>query len=287
MPEGHSIRRLASAFEQLFLGRRCQVSSPQGRFAAGARLLDGHVMTEVMAHGKHLFLGFGDEPLWLHIHLGLYGAWRFAGPAAGIAAIGAPRKIDPDRAMTGELVEDWQPAQPIGQVRLRLLTSDCVADVTGPNTCEVLGDISSVLGRLGPDPLKNETGDREIFTSAIRSSKRPVGELLLDQKIAAGVGNIFRAEALFRQGIAPGRSGEKVSQKRLNSLWDDLVLLMNRAVLNGHIVTVEPNTEAIDPESEAWYVYHRAGKPCLECNGKVAMKKVHGRTLFWCPRCQR
>ena len=91
MPEGHSVRRLARQFADVFGGQALAVSSPQGRFAAGAALLDGHAMIESQAHGKHLFLHF-DHALVLHVHLGLYGAWDFGGDAAfrGASSIGAP-----------------------------------------------------------------------------------------------------------------------------------------------------------------------------------------------------
>ena len=103
MPEGHTIHRLAAALSELYAGRRLAVSSPQGRFAAGAARLDGLVLLGARAHGKHLFLPFApaaDLPLddgavvWLRVHLGLYGAWTFDGDAEFTAphAIGAPRR---------------------------------------------------------------------------------------------------------------------------------------------------------------------------------------------------
>ena len=103
MPEGHTIHRLAAALSELYAGRRLAVSSPQGRFAAGAARLNGLVLLGARAHGKHLFLPFApaaDLPLddgavvWLRVHLGLYGAWTFDGDAEFTAphAIGAPRR---------------------------------------------------------------------------------------------------------------------------------------------------------------------------------------------------
>uniref|UniRef100_UPI0039EF6628 DNA-formamidopyrimidine glycosylase family protein n=1 Tax=Sinomonas sp. G460-2 TaxID=3393464 RepID=UPI0039EF6628 len=78
MPEGHSIHRLARQFGDVFAGERLGVSSPQGRFAGGAALLDGRVLEAARAHGKQLFLRF-EGGLSLHVHLGLYGAWDFGG----------------------------------------------------------------------------------------------------------------------------------------------------------------------------------------------------------------
>ena len=103
MPEGHTVHRLAHAFAELFGGQRLAVSSPQGRFADGAALLDGHALVGTEAHGKQLFLAFapapdapadGDGVRWLRVHLGLYGSWTFAGDETFRAphAIGAPRR---------------------------------------------------------------------------------------------------------------------------------------------------------------------------------------------------
>lgn len=289
MPEGHSVERLRRVFADMFVGERCAVSSPQGRFTAGAELLDGLEVTEVFAHGKHLFIGFGPEPKWLHVHLGLYGAWRFAGPAAVAEAIGAPRKIDPDRALTGVAVAEWSLPAPTPNVRVRIVADGCVADLTGPTACEVLTsqEVQIILDRLGPDPLKNEPGDRERFIERVRSSRRPVGELIMDQSFAAGVGNIFRAESLFRQRLSPGTGGARVPRYRLGKLWDDLVELMNSAVNTGHIVSVTDEDPQPDEESEAWYVYHRANKECLVCGSTIRTRKAAGRDLFWCPSCQR
>ena len=109
MPEGHSVHRLARQFGDVFAGERLTVSSPQGRFAPGAALLDGHVLAGAIAHGKHLFLEF-DHGLVLHVHLGLYGAWDFGGDSTfrGASSIGAPRKVG-----EREVYDDgWRPRPP-------------------------------------------------------------------------------------------------------------------------------------------------------------------------------
>jgi endonuclease-8 len=78
MPEGHSVHRIARQFDRNIVGRPVSAASPQGRFAEGASVLDGRTATEVRAVGKHMFLEFDDD-LWLRVHLGMYGAWDFAG----------------------------------------------------------------------------------------------------------------------------------------------------------------------------------------------------------------
>ncbi|SDM83970.1 Fpg/Nei family DNA glycosylase [Actinomyces ruminicola] len=322
MPEGHTIHRLAGALTELYGGQRLTVSSPQGRFVAGAARLDGQVLLDGHAHGKHLFLAFApvadvpvDSPdvIWLRIHLGLYGSWTFDGDSAFTAphSIGAPRRKVGERgehalahgggsALSGIRGEepasaapgDWTPPAPRGAVRLRLAGEHGVADLTGPAACELLDaeGVAAVRRRLGPDPLRAD-GDPEQFIAGVRRRKRAVGELLMDQSVLAGAGNIFRAETLFRVGLSPFRPGNRVSVKRLQQVWDDLVPLMEYGVDTGFITTVdaaevpEPLPEG-DEEAGRWYVYHRTDRPCLRCGTAVAEREVAGRRLFWCPSCQ-
>lgn len=94
MPKGHSIHRLVRQMNDVFARQKLEVSSPQGRFVDGAKLLDGQVMERAFAHGKHLFLAF-EHQRFLDVHLGIYGAWTFGGDSefAGASSIGAPRKV--------------------------------------------------------------------------------------------------------------------------------------------------------------------------------------------------
>ena len=323
MPEGHTIHRLAAALSELYAGRRLAVSSPQGRFTAGAARLNGQVLLDARAHGKHLFLPFApaadlplddDAVVWLRIHLGLYGAWTFDGDAEFTAphAIGAPRRRVGERgehalrhgggsALSGLSGGDdaaapapglWEPPEPRGAVRLRLAGEHGVADLTGPAACELLDaeGLAAVRRRLGPDPLRAD-GDIEVFVAGVRRRRRPIGELLMDQSVISGVGNIFRAETLLRCGVSPFRAGSRLSADRVRSLWRDLVPLMEYGVATGFITTVEaadvpdPLPEG-DEEAARWYVYHRTGRPCLRCGSPVRERTAAGRRLFWCAACQ-
>lgn len=301
MPEGHSIHRLALALGELFGGTTPTATSPQGRFAGGAALLSGLHMGVPSAWGKHLFVPFGGEaevgedgPRWLHVHLGLYGSWSFAGDESFIAtnSIGAPRRRIGESEIPGEAVHDFEPPEPGPNVRLRLATSSGIADLSGPSRCEVLtgAECRGILARLGPDPLRNEPGDRERFIDLARRRATPIGVLVLDQAVAAGPGNIYRAECLFRTGISPMRQGRRVSVRRLGALWDDLVAAMTEGLHTGTIDTLEPQYLPGDPEDDndrRFAVYHRAGRPCPRCGHRVARTEIAGRTLFWCPACQR
>ncbi len=267
MPEGHTIHRLAAEHQRMFGGLAVSASSPQGRFAEGARWLDGRVLTAADAHGKHLLLGFDDERT-LHVHLGIYGKYVF-----GEAPVPAP----------------------VGAVRLRLVGGGRYADLRGPNACALLepGDVKLLRDRLGPDPLRGDA-DPGAAWRRISRSRTPVAVLLMDQSVVAGPGNIYRAEVLFRQGVDPRLPGRSLPAERWSAIWDDLVLLMAEGVRAGRIDTVRPEhtPEAmgrpprVDGHGGEVYVYRRAGRPCLVCGTAVAAAELAGRNLFWCPGCQ-
>jgi len=311
VPEGHSVHRLSRQFGDVFQGERLAVSSPQGRFVQGAALLDGHVMTGATAHGKHLFLGF-EHGLLLHVHLGLYGAWNFGGDATfrGASSIGAPRKVG-EREEFDDVVEAAAGAQgrryagppdPVGAVRVRLAGSHGWADLRGATTCEVLSvaEGEAVMARLGPDPLRNRPGDRGAFVEGVRARRTPVAALLMDQKVIAGVGNVYRAELLFRQRLHPWLAGKDLSADAAGRLWDDTVGRMNDGVRDGRIVTTPSRywnflspagaTEAargLPAPEDSHFVYRRQGLACRDCGTPVALTDLGARKLYWCPACQR
>ena len=263
MPEGHTVHRQAREHRARFLGCAVHLTSPQGRFADGAALLDGRVLEHTDAYGKHLWLGFAGD-LLLHVHLGLYGVWTF-----GTAPPPAPR----------------------GALRVRLEADGSYADLRGPTACEVHTpeDREAVVRRLGPDPLR-PGADAAQSWSRVARSRSPVGLLLMDQSIAAGVGNVYRAEVLFRAGIDPHRAGRLVTHDEWSALWADLVTLMRAGLRAGRIVTTRPAHRARRTgrvrREDAFYVYRRTGLPCRVCGTPVAAEVMGARNLFWCPRCQ-
>ncbi|MEX5295791.1 zinc finger domain-containing protein [Kocuria sp. CPCC 205268] len=295
MPEGHSIHRLARQFGDCFAGQALSVSSPQGRFAAGAAALDGAVLEGARAHGKQLFLDFAGDRV-LRSHLGLYGAWSFGGTDRfrGASSIGAPRRIgerechDDGAPAAGPL----RPPPPVGAVRVRLVGDEGWADLRGPTLCvlESRAGAEAARARLGPDPL-DPHADPEAFVAAVRRSRRPVGALLMDQAVVAGVGNIFRAESLFRRGLDPLTPGRALGAARLRVLWAENAALMRTGVRLGRIVTTDPEDRPGTGEEQAWpehahLVYRRQGLPCRRCGTPVAAGELAGRTLYWCPSCQ-
>ncbi|MFI7744212.1 Fpg/Nei family DNA glycosylase [Kocuria rhizosphaericola] len=296
MPEGHSVHRLARQFADCFVGQALAVSSPQGRFADGAAALDGAVLEAARAHGKQLFLDFAGDRV-LRSHLGLYGAWSFGGTDRfrGASSIGAPRRIgerevhDDDAPAGGPPL----PPPPVGAVRVRLVGDEGWADLRGPALCvlESSAEAEAARARLGPD-LLDPHADPAPFVAAVRRSRRPVGALLMDQAVVAGVGNIFRAESLFRCGLDPMTPGRALGEPVLRELWAENAALMRTGVRLGRIVTTDasdrPGTgeEQARPE-HAHLVYKRRGLPCRRCGTPVAAGELEGRTLYWCPSCQR
>ncbi|NMR31250.1 Fpg/Nei family DNA glycosylase [Crystallibacter degradans] len=294
MPEGHSVHRLAAQFNSVFGGQRLAVSSPQGRFAAGAERVNGHILEAARAHGKQLFLHFDNE-LILRVHLGLYGAWDFGGDETfrGASSIGAPRRVGEREAYDDDphLAYDGPP-EPVGQVRARLVSAHGWADLRGPTACEVIteGEQSAVVAKLGPDPLQPDAGPDE-FVRRLASKGSAVGTLLMSQDVIAGVGNIYRAETLFRCGLNPWRPGKSLSAEEAALLWEDIALVMRDGVRDGLIITTraehrEGSGLPVWPDN-AHYVYQRQGLGCRVCGTDVVLAEMGSRKLYWCPDCQQ
>jgi endonuclease-8 len=332
MPEGHSVHRIARQFDRNFVGRRVSASSPQGRFAEGASMLEGRTVTSVRAVGKQMFLEF-DEALWLRVHLGMYGAWDFAGEivvdptiaaangrmgqtnqrgtdltddqimdAAGensLTSIGAPRRARVHVRMSEQtrgLADDgdeWPPPV-VGQVRLRLLTDVTCADLRGPTACEVVtaDDVAATVAKLGPDPLVDDMAEgEERFVSVVRKKPTSIGLLLMDQSVVSGIGNVYRAELLFRAQQNPHTPGRDVPEDTVRALWQDWVRLLAIGVETGQMMTMDDLTPeayrlAMAHRDDRHWVYHRAGLPCRVCGTAIVVEEAASRKLYWCPSCQ-
>lgn len=260
VPEGHTIHRIARDHQQCFVGQRLAVSSPQGRFQAEAKQLDGCLMKGVEAHGKHLFYQWARTTL--HIHLGLYGKFR---------------------------QHETPPPEPIGAVRLRVIGNDHAFDLNGPNRCELIdaNGKKSILSRLGPDPLR-EDADREVVWQRISRSRAPIGTLLLDQSVLAGIGNVYRAEVLFILRMSPERLGNSLSREEFDQLWKTLVALMQFGVKYNRIITADPKivgkSRGRMNRSERLLIYKK--NHCPECGSSVQRWDLGSRTIYACSLCQ-
>jgi endonuclease-8 len=258
MPEGHTLYRLAAALDEAFQGQRVRTSSPQGRFEDSARLIDGSVLVRAESFGKHLFVHF-DSGDCVHVHLGLYGKF---------------------------VIRSAPVLDPVGQVRWRIVSETAYADLRGATACELVTteEREAILARLGPDPL-DPGADPEKAWHRIGRSRAPIGGLLMDQAVLAGVGNVYRAEILFRHRKHPLRPGRSLRSGQWDEMWDDLVVLMHDGVRTGRIETLRPEDRQEWPGVRN-YVYRRTGEPCLVCGTRVRTEELSNRNLFWCPRCQ-
>lgn len=309
MPEGHTLHRLAAQLNAVFVGRDWRVSSPQGRFSAGAERLDGGIPQRAEAWGKHLFVHLESE-IW-HVHLGLYGAFSFRGDRHFSAppSIGAPRawveELTPDYDEEGWLI----PEPPRGAVRARIQSRSGWADLRGPTTCAVLEPIEyhAVIARLGPDPLRHlpessdPTPDSQAAASEDSASQATasqdsgsarflhnlsrrrisIGAALMDQAVIAGVGNIYRAESLFLEGIDPATPSNALSRVQGEALWNRLTEQLRTGVREGLIRTLRA-----EGDRRHW-VYQHQGSACLRCGAQISVRELQGRRLYWCPGCQR
>jgi endonuclease VIII len=268
VPEGHTIHRAARAHQRLLGGRTVAVSSPQGRFAEAATLLDGQRLDLVEAWGKHLFYDWADGHV-VHVHLGLFGTFaEYSG--------GAPPAVR-------------------GAVRLRLCGDATTVDLRGPTACELgtADDRERIVARLGPDPLRADA-DGGRFVERVLASRAPMGRLLMDQAVVAGVGNVYRAEALFITGIHPDRPGRSLERDEVERLWTLLVELLSDGLRRGRIVTVPDAVLAEEPTAgararsarrgETTWVYHRPA--CRRCDSAVRRWDVGGRWCYACETCQ-
>jgi endonuclease-8 len=264
MPEGHTIRHLATVHSYGFVGTIVDATSPQGRFTDGAASINGSIMTETSAHGKHLFLHF-DEKI-LHVHLGLYGWFK---------------------------LRKFKNQEPGDSTRLRLSNGEYLSDLSGPTACEIYTyqQMLDKKAKLGPDPI-HEDADPEKAWARISKSKKTIGGLLMDQATIAGIGNVYRAEILFLNNLSPFVSGKDVPREKFNSIWNDSVRLLKLGAEDGKIKTVnEKHLQMHGVElhgcTQYSYVYKRTGNSCLLCNQAVLSDTLDGRTVYWCPSCQR
>lgn len=276
MPEGHTIHRHARLQRTLLRGKPVRAWSPQGRFDEGAARLDKGMVTAVEAHGKHLLYHWADMDGTatgdvLHVHLGLFGRFRTHHPR-----------------------EDGTVPEPTDGTRLALqvIETGSVLYLAGATIVDLItpADVPVIIERLGPDPL-DSSADPDRFVKALGRRTLPVCEALLDQKAIAGIGNVYRAELLFRAGIHPSTPADQLEEAAAKQLWDDAVELLRRGERSGRIVTVDPADVGKRRRSdlrkdEQRYVYKRHDRPCHRCGITIVQWTPRSRTVWACPSCQ-
>jgi DNA-formamidopyrimidine glycosylase len=265
MPEGHTVHRTANQFNRLFAGQKVSINSPQGRFRSGAKLINGSVLHNARAIGKQLFLEF-ENGRCLRIHLGIYGKWAFS------------------------TFETKNPPAPIGEVRARFMVGNQLADLRGPAVCEVINsdEVFAVENRLGPDPLHSDPKgvQQQRFIDRVSGSKTAIGLLLMNQEVVSGIGNVYRAELLFRAGINPHTPGNHISEEKLVELWRDARDLLKVGVKTGFMITRDELRTKNPSKEDRNYIYKREGQPCRRCGTNISIELMAGRKLYWCVGCQ-
>ena len=294
MPEGNEIHRWAERHAAAFAGKVVRVDGPQGRFL-DSDVLDRRKLLQVMAVGKHLGYDFGKNRI-LHVHLGLQGDFtEGSGPLPAVK--GALRlRMWNDAAVKRPIVpgESKKHSWYSDDDGTGHIVPEQVAwvELRGPMDCTVYTQEKwdALLQRLGPDPLNGDGPER--FVEKVRKSKKAIAALLMDQTVAAGVGNIYRAELLFRARLSPFVAGRDVPEAVLKAIWKDAIPLMKAGMVDRRIVTTLPKDRPTGAKGkvtkeEAHYVYRRHGKECFVCGTKVMKQDMAARNLYWCPTCQK
>ena len=262
MPEGDTLHKVAGALRPLLLDEAIRSLWLRDR----GELVDlkGVVVEEVVALGKHLLVALGPRHVF-HGHLGMGGKWFHAAP--GVRRRGA-----------------------VAQIETR---QGSVACVNAP-VAEVIARLSlashPVLARLGPDLLAEEIDFARVVARARRSEARVAADLLLDQRVACGIGNVYKSEVLFVEGVHPWTPAAVLSDEQVEALFRCARELLQRNLGGWKRTTVA----ALRP-GDRWpegsprvFVYGRNGETCLRCRGPIAARRQGdaARTTYWCPRCQ-
>ena len=269
MPEGDTLFRTAATLHRWLAGRRVTAATTRVEGFPAARLV-GLTVESVEAQGKHLLVRFDSGPV-LHSHLRMSGSWH----------------VYPAGAR-------WR--RPESQARLVLTCGDRLAVCFNAPVVELLApkseEVHPALAHLGPDILA-DTVDLAGIRRRVRSRPPdlPLGELLLDQRVVAGIGNIYRCEALFLEGRSPWAPRSTLSDEEL----DRLVLTASRLMKGSVTGRAEPAVAGdaltagrFNPGLLERYVYRRNGRPCRRCGTPIRTKRQGelARTAYWCPTCQ-
>lgn len=266
MPEGDTVHKLVNAMRPLLEGK--QPTSLWLRDRGEVALREGIAVEEVAAIGKHFLFALGRRDV-LHVHLGMHGTWF--------------------RNRPGEVN-----ARADGSAVLRLETAtDRFTCVRAP-VAELLhrADLAGhrVVGRLGPDVLAPDFDPARAVARARRRDAPSIGDLLLDQRAACGIGNVYKSEVLFAEGIHPWTPPAELDDARLAAIYARARTLMAENLGGGRRTTVlaVPAGAPRPAGLPRYFVYRRGGEPCLRCVARIVsrLQGDEARSTYWCPRCQ-
>lgn len=275
LPEVETVRagldeRLAGRVLEAVEQRRRDLRIPfPPRFAARLR---GRRLDRVGRRGKYLLWHFAGGPV-LIAHLGMSGRWVLRGAATGPP----PPHEHVVLTFAGGAVACYRDARRFG-----LMTLAAEADLAA----------HPLLADMGPEPL-TPAFDGTVLARAFRGRRAPVKSLLLDQRVVAGLGNIYACEALFRAGIAPDRAAGRLRARRTDRLAGAVREVLADAIAAGgsSLRDYVQTSGELGYFQAQWRVYGREGQPCGRCRAgarcRVRRAVQGGRATFWCPRWQR
>ncbi len=260
MPEGDTVHKLANAIHPMLQGATLRLV--QARMIDTTKLI-GCAIEAVVARGKHLFIQL-DNGLTIRTHLGMYGSWH---------------RYAPNQA--------WQ--KPSWQASLMLGTDRDVFVCFNAKEIELLRSAGirhrTLEAHLGPDLLSDKIDLDQIMMRAFAHTRPEtlIVDILLDQRIAGGIGNVYKSELLFLQRVHPETTFDHITITQLMKLYSKAHELLQQNLGGGRRTTRFNN----DGRGRLW-VYKRRSKPCLLCDTPILSKPM-GRDLrstYWCPRCQ-
>jgi endonuclease-8 len=263
MPEGDNIHTHAQELAPLLVGLPLSAVFSRGVEMRGLR---GHAVTDLQAQGKHLIISF-DEGSAVRVHLGIAGGWRKLARAATATLAQASLALVTDR---GVLLAD---ARTIEWTRARLVRG------------------SPALRRLGPDLLGDAPDLDDVLLRARRPehAARPIGELLIDQGVASGLGNVYKCELLFLHGVHPWTRVDAVSDATLRALFADGARFLRANVGRARTLTADLSRGQLPARGRGRYgVYGRWRRACYRCGSAIEQRRMGPglRPTFFCPRCQ-
>lgn len=265
MAEGQIVVWWARQFQPL-LDQPLEMVQLTKRWTEQARELVGQCVTRFETRGKHMLLHFSGGMV-LHCHAMMFGSWQIG-----------------ERGM--------EPRKPAARVRVRLATATHEAIFYSGPVVELLTPEELAgherLNQLGPDIMATPLDREEIWRRAQRNPRRQIAEVLLDQTVVAGIGNIFKSEGLFLAGIDPRRTVEALSREEFERVLEVTAEIMHKSLAEQARIQTVP--EYWKQANERRWVYQRGSRPCLNCGAMIRSFQQglsQRRRTFYCPTCQR
>lgn len=259
MPEGDTIFRAAARIRPLLAGKELEAATGHERWIDPGSFV-GQKIDRVEARGKHLLIHFGDGRA-IHSHLGMDGAWHVY------------REGEP-----------WHKPERNAALVLRADGAVCVCFT--PKTLQILSRDGlrrhEHLRLLGPDLLGPEFDAGEALRRLRMNDELPIGEAVMNQRLVAGIGNIYKSETLFLSKVDPFAPVSSLSDEQ----WLKLLALARKLMRRN--LTTQTRTIRLGRDSGRMHVYGRPGSPCFTCGTIILVRRQgdQGRTTFWCPSCQ-